>query len=158
MNSKSVSSYIGNFQLKWINIIIYTCFFLSGFTSLVFEVLWSRQFVTVFGNSNYAISIVLCAYMTGLGIGSLYGGRLADQVSNRAVFYGLIMAIVALWAILIPPALTWLRLLVPSLTVLLSNSLLLSTFTRFVMSFAIGDTLFSHGSNHALISADSNQF
>ncbi|MHC5035599.1 MAG: hypothetical protein ACYTFZ_11250, partial [Planctomycetota bacterium] len=35
--------------------------FFSGATALIFEVLWSRQFVTVFGNSSYAISIVLCA-------------------------------------------------------------------------------------------------
>jgi hypothetical protein len=42
---------------------------------LVFEVLWSREFVTVFGNSSYAISIILCAYMAGLGLGGLAGGR-----------------------------------------------------------------------------------
>ncbi|MHC4591285.1 MAG: hypothetical protein ACYS8L_01165, partial [Planctomycetota bacterium] len=39
--------------------------FFSGATALIFEVLWSRQFVTVFGNSSYAISIVLCAFMAG---------------------------------------------------------------------------------------------
>ena len=51
--------------MAWLNGCIYACFFLSGATSLVFEVLWSREFVTVFGNSSYAISIVLCAYMAG---------------------------------------------------------------------------------------------
>ena len=35
------------------------------------EVVWSRQFVTVFGNSSYAISVVLCAFMAGLGIGGI---------------------------------------------------------------------------------------
>ena len=48
---------------------IYICFFLSGVTSMVFEILWSRRFVTVFGNSSYAVSIVLCAFMAGLGLG-----------------------------------------------------------------------------------------
>ena len=56
---------------------IYACFFLSGATAIVFEVLWSRQFVTVFGNSSYAISIVLCAYMAGLGLGGLLGVKVA---------------------------------------------------------------------------------
>ena len=50
---------------------VYTCFFFSGATAVIFEVLWSRQFVTIFGNSAYAISIVLCAYMAGLGLGVL---------------------------------------------------------------------------------------
>ncbi|MHC4593026.1 MAG: hypothetical protein ACYS8L_10080, partial [Planctomycetota bacterium] len=47
--------------------------FLSGATALVFEILWSRQFVTVLGASSYAISVVLCAFMAGLGVGGLNG-------------------------------------------------------------------------------------
>ena len=50
---------------------------------MIFEILWSRQFVTVFGNSSYAVSIVLCAYMAGLGLGGWIGGRLADQIQRR---------------------------------------------------------------------------
>ncbi|MHC4592418.1 MAG: hypothetical protein ACYS8L_06960, partial [Planctomycetota bacterium] len=53
-----------------LRLIVGGALFLSGATALIFEVLWSRQFVTVFGNSSYAISIVLCAFMAGLGIGA----------------------------------------------------------------------------------------
>ncbi len=116
---------------------IYLCFFLSGATALVFEILWSRQFVTVFGNSPYAISIVLCAYMTGLGFGSLFGGRLADRVSNRAGLFGLIEAVVAGWAMAIPLMLGLLRTIVPMLAALSPESLLASTLVRFGLSFAI---------------------
>ena len=62
-----------------LRVVIYGMFFLSGATALVFEILWSRQFVTLFGNSSYAISVVLCAYMAGIGMGALLGGRLADR-------------------------------------------------------------------------------
>jgi len=116
---------------------IYLCFFLSGATALVFEVLWSRQFVTVFGNSSYAISIVLCAYMAGLGLGGLLGGRLADRIAQRAAVYGLVQAAIAVWALAIPPVLGWLRLVVPTLPVLSPDSLLASTLARFGLSFAI---------------------
>ena len=74
--------------------IVYLLFFLSGFTALVFEILWSRQFVTVFGNSSYAISVVLCAYMAGLGFGSWLGGRLADQTRRWLLLYAGIEAAV----------------------------------------------------------------
>ena len=84
---------------------IYACFFLSGATAMVFEMVWSRQFVTVFGNSSYAISVVLCAYMAGLGLGGLFGGRLADRVTRRAAIYGVVQAAVAAWAMAIPPCL-----------------------------------------------------
>ena len=137
MGSISKFPFIGNIKIKWIYGIIYTCFFLSGLTSLIFEVLWSRQFVTVFGNSAYAISTVLCAYMAGLGVGSLFGGRLADRVKKRAVLYGLIIAAVAIWAILIPPVLNLLRTLIASLPLLFINSLLLNTLIRFFLSFII---------------------
>ncbi|MGD0596348.1 MAG: tetratricopeptide repeat protein [Sedimentisphaerales bacterium] len=116
---------------------IYACFFLSGATSLLFEVLWSRQFVTVFGNSCYAISIVLCAYMAGIGLGGLFGGRLADSVTRRTLAFALVQAAVALCALAIPPMLDWMRFLVPALPALSPHSLLVSTLARFVLSFAI---------------------
>jgi spermidine synthase len=116
---------------------IYACFFLSGFTALVFEVLWSRQFVTVFGNSAYAISIVLCAYMAGLGLGGLVGGRLADRITQWMPVYGAVQAGIAIWALVIPLLLDRLRLLVPALTALSTDSLPVSTLTRFALSFAI---------------------
>jgi predicted membrane-bound spermidine synthase/tetratricopeptide (TPR) repeat protein len=116
---------------------IYACFFFSGATSLLFEVLWSRQFVTVFGNSSYAISIVLCAYMAGIGLGGLLGGRLADSVTRRTLAFALVQVAVALCALAIPPMLDWMRFLVPTLPALSPHSLLVSTLARFVLSFAI---------------------
>ena len=116
---------------------IYACFFLSGATAIVFEVLWSRQFVTVFGNSSYAISIVLCAYMAGLGLGGLVGGWFADRITQRAAVYGIVQMAVAAWAMAIPTMLAWLRELVPALTALSPESLFVSTLARFGISFAI---------------------
>ena len=116
---------------------IYVSFFLSGLTSLLFEVLWSRQFVTVFGNSSYAISIVLCAYMAGIGLGGLLGGRLADRLNRRILAFAVVQAVIAFCALAIPPMLDWIRLLVPTLSVLSPNSLLISTLARFGLSFAI---------------------
>ncbi len=116
---------------------IYVSFFLSGFTSLLFEVIWSRQFVTVFGNSSYAISIVLCAYMAGIGLGGLLGGRLADSVARRTLAFAIFQAAVALCALAIPPMLDWMRLFAPTLPALSPQSLLISTSARFGLSFAV---------------------
>jgi len=99
--------------------------------------LWSREFVTVFGNSSYAISVVLCAYMAGLGLGGLFGGWLADKVTQRAVVYGAAVAIITIWAMAIPTLLDGLRIVVPTLAALSPDSLLVSTLARFGLSFAI---------------------
>ena len=116
---------------------VYVSFFLSGLTSLLFEVIWSRQFVTVFGNSSYAISIVLCAYMAGIGLGGLLGGRLADRLTRRIFAFALVQAVIAFCALAIPPALDWMRLFVPTLFVWSSHSVLISAIARFSLSFAI---------------------
>ncbi len=127
----------GCVRIEWIRWCVYACFFLSNATALVFEVLWSRQFVTVFGNSSYAISIVLCAYMAGLGLGGLIGGRLADRMTRWTIAYGAIQAVIAAWALSIPPMLAWFRILVPTLPALSPHSLLVSTLTRFALSFGL---------------------
>ncbi len=116
---------------------IYVMFFLSGATALIFEILWSRQFVTVFGNTSYAISVVLCAFMGGLGIGSLLGGRLADRFPQRLLMYGAMQAGVALWAMGIPVLLEVIRVHLPGLSLLAPQSLLVPSLTRFVVSFGV---------------------
>ncbi len=115
---------------------VYACFFSSGATSLVFEVLWSRQFVTIFGNSSYAVSIVLCAYMTGLGLGGWIGGRLADRIIRRMAAFGLVQLTLAVCALVLPWLLAWFRTLVPTFAALSPASLLVSTLMRFGLSFA----------------------
>ena len=135
-------------RMAWLNGGIYTCFFLSGATSLVFEVLWSREFVTVFGNSSYAISIVLCAYMAGLGLGGLAGGRLADRMKRRTMYYGVFQAVIAAWALAVPFLLAQLRSLAPDLSTLFSDSLLVSTLIQvyLVLCDPVGP-VFSDGRN-----------
>src|SRR5258706_10867048 len=55
------------------------CFFLSGAGSLVLEVVWTRLLRLVFGTTTLAISTILVAYMSGLGLGGLLGGRLVAR-------------------------------------------------------------------------------
>lgn len=62
-------------------------FFLSGFTGLVYEVVWTRIFGLVFGNTTLAISTVLSAYMLGLALGSFLLGRIGDRIKNPLRLY-----------------------------------------------------------------------
>jgi uncharacterized membrane protein len=45
------------------NLVIIACFFLSGATALIYEVLWTRMLALTFGNTVYAIGIVLMAFI-----------------------------------------------------------------------------------------------
>ncbi len=93
--------------------------------------------MTVFGNSSYAISVVLSAYMAGIGLGGIFGGRLADRTQNRAGIFAIILTLIGVWALFIPSMLDWLRAIVPTLAFLTTDYFLISMITRFILSFGI---------------------
>jgi hypothetical protein len=39
--------------------LLYACFFGSGFAGLLYQTAWTREFSTIFGTSELAISVVL---------------------------------------------------------------------------------------------------
>ena len=63
-------------------LLIYACFFLSGFCALVYQVVWVREFGNIFGNNIYSASIVIAVFMCGLGVGSWVAGHWADRQSR----------------------------------------------------------------------------
>jgi spermidine synthase len=77
-------------------------FFVSGATGLIFEVVWTRQLVLVFGATSLAVSSVLAAYMAGLGLGGVLGGRLAERITRPLVVYGLLEGAVAIYGLAVP--------------------------------------------------------
>ena len=64
--------------------IILDLFILSGAAGLIYEVVWARQLVLVFGNTTQAVSAILTGFFGGMAIGSAVGGRLADRVRSTA--------------------------------------------------------------------------
>lgn len=82
--------------------IIFAFFFLSGFTSLVFEVLWERMLMQVFGSTTFAISTLLTAFMAGLALGSILGGRVAHRIKRPLLVYGLLEGCIGLYGLAVP--------------------------------------------------------
>jgi spermidine synthase len=60
-----------------------TGFFLSGFAALVYQVVWQRLLIGFSGADVYSSTLIVAAFMAGLGVGNLAGGHLADRVSRR---------------------------------------------------------------------------
>lgn len=85
-------------------LLLLTLFALSGAACLVYEVAWVRQLTTVLGASSYAVSIVLGAFMAGLGLGAWLLGRRADRWSEARLVHAYVALEVgiALYALLFP--------------------------------------------------------
>ncbi len=69
---------------------ILAIFVLSGAAGLIYEVVWARQLVLVFGNTTQAVSAILTGFFGGMAIGSWLGGRIADRVRRPLRMYGLL--------------------------------------------------------------------
>ncbi len=65
-----------------------TVFFLSGFSALMYQVVWQRWLVFYTGIGSLSISLIVSAFMAGLGLGYLAGGIMADRASkNKPILY-----------------------------------------------------------------------
>jgi spermidine synthase len=82
--------------------LVLAIFILSGAAGLMYEVVWSRQLVLVFGNTTQAVSTILTGFFGGLAIGSFAGGRLADRVRSPLRLYGLIELVLVVIVLLTP--------------------------------------------------------
>ncbi|MEP6833939.1 MAG: fused MFS/spermidine synthase, partial [Gemmatimonas sp.] len=61
---------------------VYLTIALSGFTALASEVVWTRLLSLNLGATTYTFSLILAAFLTGLGLGSSTGAVLARTVQN----------------------------------------------------------------------------
>ena len=64
---------------------IYFAIGLSGFAALAGEVIWTRLLGLLFGATVYTFSIILAAFLIGLGAGSASGSALARRVAHPRV-------------------------------------------------------------------------
>jgi spermidine synthase len=91
--------------------LVLLCFLLSGFSALIYQTAWTRQFALIFGTSELAVATVLAAYMGGLAAGAAAAARWVERVTKPVALYGLLELGIALSALAVPTAMhgaTWL--------------------------------------------------
>lgn len=87
--------------------LVSTLFFLSGAAGLIYQTVWVRLLELYFGVTLTAITLIVSAYMAGLGLGSLIGGRIASRSRNTILLYGLIEAGIGVFGIASPALIHW---------------------------------------------------
>jgi len=58
---------------------VFFVFFLSGFAALVYQVVWQRSLFSIYGINLESVTVIVTAFMLGLGLGSLAGGALSKE-------------------------------------------------------------------------------
>jgi predicted membrane-bound spermidine synthase len=87
--------------------ILFFLFFVSGFCSLVYQVVWTRMAFASFGIITPVLSVVLSVFMLGLAVGSWAGGRWIGPLTARtgrsaAIFYAGAELTIGLGAFAVP--------------------------------------------------------
>jgi spermidine synthase len=90
----------------------FSFFFVSGFCSVLCELIWLRLSMAQFGVTTALTSIVLSVFMAGLGAGSWFAGALLHRYRDRIAFsplrlYALLEFLIGVSALVVPAELVW---------------------------------------------------
>lgn len=75
----------------------------AGFASMIYEVAWTRTLALLLGSSVYAFTLMLVAFITGLGVGGLIMSTVVDRRREPMLWLGGLQLVVALAALLVVP-------------------------------------------------------
>jgi spermidine synthase len=80
-------------------------FFASGFAALLYQMIWQRLLTFFSGADVHSVTLIVAAFMCGLGLGSLAGGHLADRLrpAQRYLAFALAELAVAAFALASTP-------------------------------------------------------
>ena len=118
--------------------IVVGALFVSGMSALIYEIVWLRLLKLVFGDTVFAVSTLLAAFMAGLAIGSYFIGRFIDRRPRYALrYYAVIEFGIGLYALIVPFLLESLVPVGVSITEHYRTSFYTLSLLRFALSLAV---------------------
>jgi predicted membrane-bound spermidine synthase len=77
-------------KYSWYNL-IYFIFFLSGFSAMVYQIVWQRCLFRMYGINIESVTIIVAVFMLGLGLGCIMGGQISLKTSDKSILlFGLL--------------------------------------------------------------------
>jgi spermidine synthase len=104
---------------------------------LIYEVVWQRMLCLVFGNTTFAVATILCSFMGGLALGSLYFGKRADSCKNPLRFFSYLELGVGVFALFFPLALSGISVVYRSLPLAYHQNPSLVVLVKFTLCFLV---------------------
>jgi predicted membrane-bound spermidine synthase len=87
--------------------ILFSIFFLSGISGLIYESIWSHYLKLFLGHAAYAQTLVLAIFMGGMAVGAWTCGRYSHRWRNLLLAYALVEGFIGVSAFLFHDLFTW---------------------------------------------------
>lgn len=82
--------------------LLYFLFFLSGFSGLGYEILWTRMLSVSLGHEIISVLAVISAFFIGLALGAWFLDRLVSLSTAPGYWYVLFETVIGVWALVLP--------------------------------------------------------
>lgn len=89
-------------KVKRANTMLFSLFFASGISGLIYQIVWVRMLSRIMGSTTYAVAIVVAAFMAGLALGSFIWGRYGDRSRRPLLLYARLELAVGVIALAVP--------------------------------------------------------
>lgn len=83
-------------------------FFLSGVSSLIYQVVWQRLLTISYGSGSVSILIIVTVFLLGLGLGSLLAATLSRKFLSTGKAYASLEIVIGIFGLLSPAILQFL--------------------------------------------------
>jgi predicted membrane-bound spermidine synthase len=60
-------------------------FVISGISALLYQLVWQRSLLMIYGSNTESVAMVVAAFMLGLGLGSIAGGEVSKRAGARLI-------------------------------------------------------------------------
>ena len=64
-------------QDQMVVIVVHLVFVVSGVSALLYQLVWQRSLLLLYGSNTESVAMVVSAFLTGLGLGSVAGGAIS---------------------------------------------------------------------------------
>jgi spermidine synthase len=109
-------------------LLLYLLFFLSGFSALVYQTAWQRMLGLFGGSDSISSTIVIGAFLLGLGLGSIAASTFADRLSDRGVIFAFALCEMGVAGFAIASKLLFYDFLFRQITAIVDNRALVFLF------------------------------
>ena len=79
--------------------VVLLAFMISGFTSLAYEVIWTRQLILILKTSIYAFSGMLAVFLGGIALGSIFMRDKVDRITRPLIVFGILELLIGFLSI-----------------------------------------------------------